>query len=68
MDWSYDLCLRGLLHLLQCMVFSVSAMQHDLDHYKVVNHFDCPVDFNGDVHMQSSLGLQVDVYRASGEP
>lgn len=45
MDWRYDLCLRGLLHLLQRMVFSVSAMQLNLDHCKVVsdfelNHFD----------------------------
>lgn len=64
MDWSYDLCLRGLLYLLQCMVFSVSAMQHNINHYQVVcdfelDHFDGPLDFNDDihVHMQSSLGL-----------
>lgn len=53
MDWSHDLCLRGLLHLLQCMVLSMSAMQHNLDDYKVVNvdYFDGPLYFNGDVHV-----------------
>jgi hypothetical protein len=35
------------------MVLSMSAMQHNLDHYKVVDvdHFDGPLDFNGDIHI-----------------
>lgn len=64
MDWSYYLCLRGLLYLLQCILFSVCALQHNINHYQIVydfelDHFDGPLDFNGGihVHMQSSLGL-----------
>jgi hypothetical protein len=75
MDWSYDLCLRGVLHLLQCMVFSVPAVQHNLDHYKVVrnfelDHFDSSIDFIGNlhIHMQSSLCLQMEIYGALGKP
>ena len=45
-------------------------MQHNLNHHKVVDYFGHPLDFIGDVlvHMQPSLGLQVDLNRPSGEP
>lgn len=68
MDWSYVLCGRGLLHILQSVLLSVSCMHRNLDHEGVdfdfkLDHFVGPFEFDIDIHnyVQSSVGIHLEI-------